>query len=67
MLSGNNKEIGQGNLPDFFILRIGLVNQLVALATESRKSDAVAVTLLGYDLVNIKLWFQIILHNRNVF
>ena len=44
-----------------------LVNQLIALAAEARQADAIAVTLLGYDLVNIKLWFQIILHNRNYF
>ena len=33
-----------------------LVNQFVAFAAEARKKNAISITPLGYDFVNINLW-----------
>ena len=44
-----------------------LVYQFVILCSESRKSYAVAITPLGYDEEDLKLWFLIIFHSRNRF
>ena len=42
-----------------------LIDQFVVLCSESRKSYAVAITPLGYDEEDLKLWFLIIFHSRN--
>lgn len=44
-----------------------LIDQFVVLCSESRKSYAVAITPLGYDEEDLKLWFLIIFHSRNRF
>ena len=44
-----------------------LIYQFVVLCSESRKTDTVAITSLGYDEENLELWFLIIFHSRNRF
>ena len=51
------KKIGQVFLPDSLICFVGLVHQLVVLASEARKEHAIAVAALDSHLENLKFWF----------
>ena len=60
-----HKKIGRVAPPDFLIriplivnfqLSINLVNQLVAFASEARKSDAISVAAFDSYLKNLKFW-----------
>ena len=44
---------------------VGLINQLIALATKTWQADAISVAALDSHLKNLKLWFQIVFHSQN--
>ena len=52
----------RGSLP-----RIFLVDQFVLFAAKARQTDAIAITPLGYNDIDIKFWFQILFHSCSVY
>ena len=50
------KKSGETTRPILIISGWPLVNQLVALASEPWKEYAIAITPLGYDIMDFNLW-----------
>ena len=62
MAIGNTPLLKKGSEEPLF-----LVNKFVLFCAESRQTNAIAVTSLGYDVELIDLGFLVVSHNRNFF